>query len=129
MALAAAAGHRVVLVTATSGECGEVADGVLAPGEMLGERRQKELAEAAAILGVARVEFLGYRDSGMIGTPENEDPQCFWQTPVDEAATRLARILAEERPAACAAGFGTESYRRRGVPPGSREREILPDHG
>ena len=98
MALAAAAGHRVVLVTATSGECGEVADGVLAPGEMLGERRQKELAEAAAILGVARVEFLGYRDSGMIGTPENEDPQCFWQTPVDEAATRLARILAEERP-------------------------------
>jgi len=98
MALAAAAGHRVVLVTATSGECGEVADGVLAPGETLGERRQKELAEAAAILGVARVEFLGYRDSGMIGTPENEDPHCFWQTPVDDAASRLARILAEERP-------------------------------
>jgi LmbE family N-acetylglucosaminyl deacetylase len=98
MALAAAAGHRVVLVTATAGECGEVADGVLAPGETLGERRQKELAEAAAILGVARVEILGYRDSGMIGTPENEDPECFWQTPVDDAAARLARILAEERP-------------------------------
>lgn len=98
MALAAAAGHRVVLVTATAGECGEVADGVLAPGESLGERRQKELADAAAILGVARVEILGYRDSGMIGTPENEDPGCFWQTPVDEAAARLARILAEERP-------------------------------
>jgi len=98
MAKAAAAGHRVVLVTATSGECGEVADGVLAPGETLGERRQKELAEAAAILGVARVEILGYRDSGMVGTPENEDPDCFWQTPVDDAAARLARILAEERP-------------------------------
>ena len=98
MALAAEAGHRVVLVTATAGECGEVADGVLEPGETLGERRQKELAEAAAILGVARVEILGYRDSGMIGTPENEDPHCFWQTPVDEAASRLARILAEERP-------------------------------
>ena len=98
MAMAAVAGHRVVLVTATSGECGEVADGVLAPGETLGERRQKELADAAAILGVARVEMLGYRDSGMIGTPENEDPACFWQTPVDEAAARLARILAEERP-------------------------------
>jgi LmbE family N-acetylglucosaminyl deacetylase len=98
MAKAAAAGHRVVLVTATSGECGEVADGVLDPGETLGERRQKELAEAAEILGVARVEILGYRDSGMIGTPENEDAGCFWQTPVDEAAARLARILAEERP-------------------------------
>jgi LmbE family N-acetylglucosaminyl deacetylase len=98
MAMAAAAGHRVVLVTATAGECGEVADGILAPGETLGERRQKELADAATILGVARVEILGYRDSGMIGTAENEDPHCFWQTPVDEAASRLARILAEERP-------------------------------
>ena len=98
MAQAAAAGHRVVLVTATAGECGEVADGVLAPGETLGERRRKELEEAAAILGVARVEILGYRDSGMIGTPENEDPDCFWQTPVDEAAAKLARILCEERP-------------------------------
>jgi LmbE family N-acetylglucosaminyl deacetylase len=98
IARASAAGHRVVLVMATAGECGEVADGVLAPGESLGERRQKELAEAAAILGVARVEILGYRDSGMIGTPENADPACFWQTPVDEAAARLARILAEERP-------------------------------
>jgi len=98
MAMAAEAGHRVVLVTATAGECGEVPDGILAPGETLGERRQKELAEAAEILGVARVEILGYRDSGMIGTKANQDPSCFWQTPVDEAATRLARILAEERP-------------------------------
>ena len=98
MALAVAAGHRVVLVTATAGECGEVADGVLGPDETLGERRRRELHEAAAILGVARVEILGYRDSGMIGTPQNEDPDCFWQTPIDEAAARLARILAEERP-------------------------------
>jgi LmbE family N-acetylglucosaminyl deacetylase len=98
MAMAAAAGHRVVLVTATAGECGEVPDGFLSPDETLGERRQKELADAAAILGVARVEILGYRDSGMIGTKENEDPDCFWQTPVDDAAARLARILAEERP-------------------------------
>jgi LmbE family N-acetylglucosaminyl deacetylase len=100
MAMAAEAGHRVVLVTATAGECGEVPDGVLAPGETLGERRQRELADAAAILGVARLEILGYRDSGMIGTKENQDPHCFWQTPVDEAAARLARILAEERPEA-----------------------------
>jgi len=98
MAMAAAAGHRVVLVMATAGENGEVADGILAPGETLGERRAKELAEAAAILGVARLEVLGYRDSGMIGTKANQDPSCFWQTPVDDAAVRLARILAEERP-------------------------------
>jgi len=98
IAASAAAGHRVVLVLATAGECGEVAHGVLAPGETLGDLRRRELEEAAAILGVARLEILGYRDSGMIGTPENEDPGCFWQTPVDEAAAKLARILCEERP-------------------------------
>ena len=69
MAKAAAAGHRVVLVTATGGELGEVAEGVLRPDETLAQRRQEELAEAARILGVARVELLGYRDSGMVGTP------------------------------------------------------------
>jgi LmbE family N-acetylglucosaminyl deacetylase len=98
MARAAAAGHRVVLVTATGGECGEVAEGVLRPGESLAERRAQELAEAARILGVARTELLGYRDSGMVGTPANEDPECFWRADLEEAAARLAAILVEERP-------------------------------
>ena len=98
MARAAAAGHRVVIVTATGGECGEVADGVLGAGETLAERRAAELAEAARILGAARVELLGYRDSGMMGTPANDDPDCFWRAPVDAAAARLATLLAEEQP-------------------------------
>ncbi len=96
MARAAAAGHRVVLVVATRGEHGEVVDGYLDPGEQLWERRVKETAAAAAILGVSRVEFLGYVDSGMMGTPENDAPDCFWQADVEEAATRLAAILADE---------------------------------
>ncbi|MGH8991035.1 MAG: PIG-L family deacetylase [Acidimicrobiia bacterium] len=96
MARAAADGHRVVLVTATSGDLGEVVEGFLAPGETLGERRTTELATAAEILGVARTEILGYRDSGMIGTPANDDPACFWQADIDEAAARLAAILTEE---------------------------------
>jgi LmbE family N-acetylglucosaminyl deacetylase len=97
MAKAAAAGHRVVLVTATGGECGEVAEGVLRPGETLAQRRADELATAARILGVARTELLGYRDSGMAGTPANDDPKCFWRADVEEAAARLAAILVEER--------------------------------
>jgi LmbE family N-acetylglucosaminyl deacetylase len=96
MARAAASGHRVVLVTATAGDRGEVAEGVLAPGESLAERRTAELEAAAKILGVARTELLGYRDSGMAGTPANEDPECFWQADVEEAAARLAAILTEE---------------------------------
>ena len=65
MALLADQGHRVVLVVATNGEEGEPVDGVLAEGEALGDRRATEVAEAAAILGAVRVEYLGYRDSGM----------------------------------------------------------------
>ncbi len=97
MAKAAAAGHRVVLVVATRGEHGEVADGFLQPGETLADRRVVETHRAAEILGVARVEFLGYVDSGMMGTPENELPESFWQADVDEAARRLAAILDEEQ--------------------------------
>jgi len=93
MTLAAAAGHRVVLVTATRGEQGEPQPGVLAEGEQLWERRVVETHQAAEILGLHHMEFLGYEDSGMIGEPSNENPQCFWQADVEEASQRLAEIL------------------------------------
>ena len=54
------------------------------------------MARSAEILGAQRVEFLGYEDSGMIGTPENERPEAFWQAPVDDAAEQLAAILRDE---------------------------------
>ncbi|GAA4553946.1 PIG-L family deacetylase [Amycolatopsis samaneae] len=90
-------GHRVVLVVATRGEVGEVPDGFLAEGEQLWERRVRETHAAAEILGVKRVEFLGYRDSGMMGEPTNEHEGSFWTAPVEEAAERLAAILREEQ--------------------------------
>jgi LmbE family N-acetylglucosaminyl deacetylase len=96
MAALADAGHRVVLVVATGGELGEVADGFLAPGESLAERRGREVAAAADVLGVARVELLGYRDSGMMGEPGNDDASSFWRADVEQAAARLAAILDEE---------------------------------
>ncbi len=96
MAKAKAEGHRVVLVIATRGEHGEVADGFLEPGEQLGLRRVAETLESARIIGVDRVEFLGYVDSGMMGEPTNDFPYCFWQVDVDHAADRLAAILREE---------------------------------
>ena len=97
MAKAAADGHRVVLVVATRGEHGEVAEDVLDAGETLAARRVIETQRAAELLGVARVEFLGYTDSGMMGTPENDAAGSFWSAPVEEAAQRLATILGEER--------------------------------
>lgn len=96
MARLAAEGHRVILVTATGGELGEVPEGYLSPGETLKDRRRDELALSCQALGVARHEFLGYLDSGMDGEPTNNDPTCFFQADIDEAASRLARILTEE---------------------------------
>jgi len=95
MAKAAAAGHRVILVTATRGEQGEPQPGVLDPGEELWQRRVEETAEACAVLGAEEPRFLGYEDSGMMGESTNDNPDCFWQADVGEAADRLAAILTE----------------------------------
>ncbi len=98
LARAADAGHRVVVVFATRGELGEPVPGVLADGEQLSMRRSAECYAAARELGVHRVEFLGYTDSGMMGEPTNDAPYCFWRAPVEHAARRLAVILDEEEP-------------------------------
>jgi len=92
-------GHRVVLVTATRGEEGEIHNmDEAATRPRLAEVRTEELRRSAEILGVDRREFLGYRDSGMAGTPSNEDPASFHVAPLHETAERLATLLREERP-------------------------------
>ncbi len=96
MARVASEGHRVVLVCATKGELGEVAPGFLTDGESLTDRRVEEVRAAAQILGAQRVEFLGYRDSGMDGEPTTRDPECFAMADLEEAAARLAAILRDE---------------------------------
>ena len=96
MAKAKADGHRVVLVIATRGEEGEIRPDVLGDGEVLADRRVEETQRAAEVLGVDRVEFLGYTDSGMMGESTNDAEGCFWAADVDDAAARLVQILREE---------------------------------
>lgn len=93
MARAVREGHDVVIVVATDGAHGEAVPGVLAEGESLAARRYAELLEAASILGVGRVEMLGYTDSGMMGEDTNHIEGSFWGADVEEAARRLAAIL------------------------------------
>ena len=76
MARAAAEGSRVVLVIATGGEHGESPED-LAPGETLKDRRRAEAEQSAAALGVARLAWLGYVDSGMTGWEQNEHDGAF----------------------------------------------------
>ena len=96
-------GVRTVLVTCTNGECGDALDGAKPDadhhdGDEVAKIRAVELNNAVKILGIDRLVRLGYRDSGMKGWPQNEDPESFWATPLDEAAKKLAEVLLEERP-------------------------------
>ena len=95
MARAAEEGHRVVLVVATNGEHGEVPDD-LGEEETLADRRRAETDASAEVLGVQRVVWLGYQDSGMTGWDGNHDEQSFHQADVDEAGERVAAVLREE---------------------------------
>jgi N-acetyl-1-D-myo-inositol-2-amino-2-deoxy-alpha-D-glucopyranoside deacetylase len=99
MMKAKAHGHRVVLVTATRGEVGEIynMDEQLSRPR-LGEIRTEELKAAGEILGVDRTEILGYRDSGMVNTADNKDPRSFHQARLDEAAGKVAALMRDERP-------------------------------
>ncbi|GAC1441523.1 MAG: PIG-L family deacetylase [Mycobacteriales bacterium] len=92
LARAAAEGHRVVLVVATAGEAGLVRGGRTGPA--LASRRRAELDRSALALGVARVEVLGYADSGMYA--EAGGDQAFSRVDPAAAAARLAQILIEE---------------------------------
>jgi len=96
-------GARTVLVTCTNGECGDAPDGAKPDadhhdGDEVAAIRAIELNNAVKILGIDRLVRLGYRDSGMKGWPQNNDPESFWATPVEVAAAKLAETLMEERP-------------------------------
>jgi N-acetyl-1-D-myo-inositol-2-amino-2-deoxy-alpha-D-glucopyranoside deacetylase len=101
MAKAVRAGRRVVLVTCTRGELGEIVVKELDTPDnhrRLGETRAAELESAMGVLGVEEWENLGYRDSGMMDDAGNRDPRCFWQADLDEAARRLVWLIREYRP-------------------------------
>ena len=94
----AAKGVQVTLVCATRGEVGEIADPDLATPETLDRVREAELRCAAQALGITELIFLGYRDSGMAGTPENDDLRAFVNIPAEEVVRELVGIIRRARP-------------------------------
>jgi len=94
-------GIHTVLVTCTGGEEGEIVDPSMVAEEVkprLGEVRAQELRCAVAALGIETLEMLGYRDSGMAGTPSNENPESFNMADPEEATGRLVRLIRRHRP-------------------------------
>jgi mycothiol conjugate amidase Mca len=94
----AAEGVHTVLVTCTDGAVGEISDPTLATPENLAEVRARELDAAVRTLGVDRLVKLGYRDSGMAGTADNDHPDSFHQANMDVAVERLVQVIRAERP-------------------------------
>ncbi len=96
-------GARTVLVTCTNGELGDGPGGVKPdqPGHdaaATAAMRRSELERSCQVLRISDLELLGYHDSGMMGWPQNEAPQAFWNTPVDEAAVRLVQLFERYEP-------------------------------
>jgi mycothiol S-conjugate amidase len=101
VAKAAAEGVRTVLVCCTGGEAGDILNPAMDTPEVrerLPDVRMEELDAATAVIGYHEVVLLGYRDSGMPGTPENEDPRCFARADFEEAVGRLVEVVRRERP-------------------------------
>jgi LmbE family N-acetylglucosaminyl deacetylase len=103
MARYASEGVRSVLVTCTDGSLGFAPDGT-GPHDaghdrdLVAKARRSELERSAQLLGVDRLELLGYRDSGMVGWPQNDDVGAFIHQDLDEVAARIADVIDEERP-------------------------------
>ncbi|GCE07993.1 N-acetyl-1-D-myo-inositol-2-amino-2-deoxy-alpha-D-glucopyranoside deacetylase [Dictyobacter aurantiacus] len=100
----AAQGIRTVLVTATLGEEGEIVDPALdeqakeAMFPRLAEVRRQELKAAVEALNIQESRLLGFRDSGMAGTPSNNHPESFYRAVFDEAVRRLVALIRELKP-------------------------------
>ena len=96
--LPAKLGDNVVLICATRGEAGESGDPSHTSPEALGTAREAELRAAMKFLNVDDVRFLGYRDSGMEGSAEAQNPGAFVQASLEDAAARLVPMIREIQP-------------------------------
>jgi N-acetyl-1-D-myo-inositol-2-amino-2-deoxy-alpha-D-glucopyranoside deacetylase len=98
LALYAQKGYDVYLVCATRGEVGEVDPEHMKGFSSIAELREGELRCAAGHLGLKNVFFLGYRDSGMPGSPDNQHPDAQVAHPIDEVAGKVVKYIRELKP-------------------------------
>jgi LmbE family N-acetylglucosaminyl deacetylase len=91
-------GTYIELVCATRGEAGEIADPALATPETLAQVREDELRCSAETLGIDEVTFLNYRDSGMVGSADNQRPDAFMNADAGAVVAQLVAIMRRVKP-------------------------------
>ncbi len=98
LALYAAEGVKVYYVCATRGEAGSTDPEMLQGFASMADLRWHELECAAKELGLAGVIHLGYRDSGMPGTPDNNHPLALAAAPIEEVTGRMVKVIRDFKP-------------------------------
>jgi N-acetyl-1-D-myo-inositol-2-amino-2-deoxy-alpha-D-glucopyranoside deacetylase len=98
LALYAQRGVEVHLICATRGEAGMMDPEHLKGYASVAEKRVSELRCAARILGLRTVHFLGYRDSGMPGSADNQHPQALVAAPLEEVAAQITHLIRQVKP-------------------------------
>jgi N-acetyl-1-D-myo-inositol-2-amino-2-deoxy-alpha-D-glucopyranoside deacetylase len=98
LALYAAAGVKVYYACATRGEAGTVGPEAMKGYATIGEMRWAELICAAKVLGLTDVFHLGYRDSGMAGSEDNEHPESLVKASVEQVAGRIVKVIRKMKP-------------------------------
>ncbi len=93
-----AEGGQSTLICTTDGDVGTVDEEHLQNYASIPELRQAELACASKAIGFSEVVTFGYRDSGMMGTSDNEHPDSSWQAPLEEVTQRVIDVMRRTRP-------------------------------
>ena len=91
-------GAEIHLICATRGEVGEVEKEKLTGFDSIGDLREHELLCAAGKLHLTKVHFLGYRDSGMAGSPENDHPNAFVRAKTEQVGEKIAELMRRLKP-------------------------------
>lgn len=91
-------GVDVHLACATRGEAGTVDAEFLTNYKSIAELREAELACAANALGLKSVTFLNYRDSGMVGSADNQNPASLVQAPLEQVAGKVVKEIRRLHP-------------------------------
>jgi LmbE family N-acetylglucosaminyl deacetylase len=93
-----AEGAQATLICATNGDVGTVDKEFLKGHESIAALRLTELECATKTIGFTEVVTFGYRDSGMMGTEDNQHEESLWHAPLEEVTQRVIEVMRRVRP-------------------------------